>query len=126
MAVARSTTARCAADNVPSVRISFAWGIVTRFCVSKTPARRKGTDTAASNREPRALVVCGTCVHQRPLTIRGGRLVQRVLDGTSRDCGDEYVSDVRRLDRKSLPFQQRRQFVTFKIFLSNRERATIG
>jgi hypothetical protein len=31
--------------------MSFA--IITRFCASKTPACRKGTETAASNREPR-------------------------------------------------------------------------
>lgn len=36
--------------------------MVTRFCASKTPARRKETDTAASKRDCRGLVVCGTSV----------------------------------------------------------------
>ncbi len=58
----RSTTANCAGDNLPRVRMSFAWGIVMRFCASKTLARRKATVTDASNREPRAFVVCGTIV----------------------------------------------------------------
>lgn len=33
-----------------------------RFCASKTPGRRKGTDTEASNRDCRGLVVWGTRV----------------------------------------------------------------
>jgi hypothetical protein len=65
-------------------------------------------------------------VHQRPAHDRDDRLVQRVLDGMSRDQGYEYVSNVCRSDRKPLPFQQRLQFGAFKILLPNRERATIG
>ena len=36
--------------------------MVTRFCASNTPTRRNETDTAASNRDWRGLVVCGTSV----------------------------------------------------------------
>src|SRR5262249_61969403 len=59
---ARSTTAKCAPPSVPSCRINLACGIVMRFCASKTPARRNETDTDASNRDLRGLVVCGTSV----------------------------------------------------------------
>src|SRR5439155_16471695 len=58
-AVAPSTIPNWEAVSLPNARINFACGIVTRLCASNTPARKKGTDTLASNRVPRMLVVWG-------------------------------------------------------------------